>query len=167
MKRLYIDFDGVIMDTIPYLYAALNKEGIDPRVNDEAAINFFSTYDFRNVIKDEYILNDSINCIQKIIDSSLFDVHILTHVISLKEGVVKINYLRKYFKEITIIIVPKEINKTDVLNAKDAILIDDYPINLEIWEKAGGIGVRFSNELKSAGFKVINKLDQIFDVIGS
>ena len=28
-KRLYIDFDGVVMDTIPVLYSALEKSGAD------------------------------------------------------------------------------------------------------------------------------------------
>ena len=29
MRRLYIDFDGVVMDTIPPLYAALEKSKVD------------------------------------------------------------------------------------------------------------------------------------------
>ena len=29
MRRLYIDFDGVVLDTIPVLYAALETSGAD------------------------------------------------------------------------------------------------------------------------------------------
>lgn len=28
-RRLYIDFDGVVMDTIPFLYSALEKSEVD------------------------------------------------------------------------------------------------------------------------------------------
>lgn len=39
MKRLYIDFDGVVMDTIPPLYDALQKSGAD--VTNESEIRVF------------------------------------------------------------------------------------------------------------------------------
>ena len=42
MKRLYIDFDGVVMDTIPELYDALEKSGTDVSNHREISI-FFST----------------------------------------------------------------------------------------------------------------------------
>ena len=68
MKRLYIDFDGVVMDTIPPLYEALQKSGAD--VTNESEIRvFFASYDFSKIINDENVLNDSINCINKLIDS--------------------------------------------------------------------------------------------------
>ena len=36
MKKLYIDFDGVILDTIPIIYKRLEKENID--VTEEKAL---------------------------------------------------------------------------------------------------------------------------------
>ena len=42
MKRLYIDFDGVVLDTIPVLYAALEASGADTSEEKEVA-RFFST----------------------------------------------------------------------------------------------------------------------------
>ena len=48
MKRLYIDFDGVVMDTIPPLYDALQKSGAD--VTNESEIRvFFASYDFSKI----------------------------------------------------------------------------------------------------------------------
>lgn len=163
MKRLYIDFDGVIMDTIPLLYDKLMSNGIDPKWNNESN-EFISKVDFREIVKDKYILNDSIECIRKILDSNKFEVSILTHVNSLDEAVVKINYIRKYFKQMNVIVVPKAVSKTDVIHCEGAILIDDYSGNLNEWIDKGGIGVRFNKEMESRGFIVIDRLDKIIDL---
>lgn len=163
MKRLYIDFDGVVMDTIPPLYEALQKSGAD--VTNESEIRvFFASYDFSKIINDDNILNDSINCIKKLIDSEMFEISFLTHVNSLTEGCVKVEYLRRYFKDITIIMVPKEISKTKVVHSEGAILVDDYSGNLKEWEDNGGIAVRFSKELESHGYKVLNHLDELIEM---
>lgn len=163
MIRLFIDFDGVILDTIPKLYSLVELEGIDIR-NEEKTRNFFECVDFSQIVNDENILNDSINCIKRLIDSKLFEISILTHVNSLNEGCVKIEYIRNYFKDITIIIVPKSVSKTKMVHSKNAILIDDYSGNLIEWEKAEGIAVRFNKTLESRGFLVINSLDDIIPI---
>ncbi len=163
MKRLYIDFDGVIIDTIPYLYKALNENGIDPKWVKESC-EYISKFDFNTIVKDKYILNDSINSIKKILDSKMFEVSILTHVNSLPEAEVKIKYIKKYFDQMTVIIVPKNIKKTEIIHSEGAILIDDYAGNLTEWESKGGIGVRFSKEMESHGFKVLDRLDKIIDM---
>ena len=170
MKRLYIDFDGVVLDTIPHLYNALETSGVDTK-NEREVGRFFSMYDFDMIINDDNILNDSINCIQKLLDSKKFEISFLTHVNSLDEGVSKINYLKSKFENnITIIITPKEISKTMMVHSKGAILVDDYSGNLTEWESTGGIAVRFSKELESKGFLVINRLDELlnmnFDEVG-
>ena len=170
MKRLYIDFDGVVLDTIPHLYNALETSGVDTK-NEKEVGRFFSMYDFDMIINDDNILNDSINCIQKLLDSKKFEISFLTHVNSLDEGVSKINYLKSKFENnITIIITPKEISKTMMVHSEGAILVDDYSGNLTEWESTGGIAVRFSKELESKGFLVINRLDELlnmnFDEVG-
>ena len=168
MKELYIDFDGVILDTIKVLYEYLDKEGIDPKSPSKEEeikkVNFFKTLDWEHIVNTTPQINDSINAIKKILDSKRFLVAILTHVTSLEEAVAKINYLRKYFKDITIIPVPKQISKTKMVHTEGAILIDDYSGNLIEWEEEGGIGVRFSTKLNGKGFKVIDHLDQILDM---
>ena len=159
MKELYIDFDGVILDTIPHLYQAADEAG-----RERSDSKFYETFDFKKILKDENILNDSINCIQKIIDSEKFSVAVLTHIHSLQEGIDKVEYLRKFFKDITIILVPKKISKTKMIHTKGAILIDDYAHNLREWESEGGISVRFSQKRNGKGFLVVDKLDQIIDM---
>lgn len=163
MKNLYIDFDGVILDTINTTYKMLENAGIDPKDEERATI-FFKNLDWQNILSITDVINDGINCIHKIIESNKFNIVILTHVHSLVEAVEKVKYIRRYFTDITIIPVPKEISKTKMVHTKDAILIDDYSGNLREWEEEGGIGVRFSTKLNSKGFKVIDKLDAIIDL---
>ena len=79
MKMLYVDFDGVVLDTIPILYEIAQKEGYD--VNDA---EFYKNFNYKEILKDKYIINDGINCIQRIIESEKFEVSILTHCHSIK-----------------------------------------------------------------------------------
>ncbi len=158
--NLYIDFDGVILDTINPLYQKLKEDNVP----EEKVKEFFVNYDWTKIIKDKYIINDSINCIQKIIDSAKFNLAILTHVNSLHEAELKIKYLRKYFKDITIIPCPKAISKTKMVHTKDSVLVDDYAGNLREWEHEGGISVRFSQKKNGKGFKVVDKLDQLIEM---
>ena len=159
MKELYIDFDGVILDTIPLLWKAADDAG-----QERSDTSFYANYDYKQVLRDEYILNDSINCIYKLIDSKKFVISILTHINSIKEGVDKVYYIRKFFKDITIILVPKEVSKTKMIHTKGAILVDDYAHNLREWESEGGIPVRFSTKLNGKGFKVVDRLDQLLEM---
>jgi len=164
MRRLYIDFDGVVMDTIPLLYNELEKNGVSLD-NEEEIRNIFGSFDFTTIIKDKNILNDSIECINKLLESKRFEIAFLSHVNSLDEGIVKIKYLRRHFKDdITIIIVPKCISKTKMVHSEGAILVDDFSGNLKEWQEAGGIAVRFSKELESKGYKVLNRLDTLLEM---
>ena len=159
-KNLYIDFDGVILDTITPLYDDYKKQNI----KDEHREEFYINYPWHKIIDDKYIINDSINNIQEIIDSNKFNLAILTHVNSLNEAVLKVKYLRKYFKDITIIPVPKAISKTKMIHTEDSILIDDYAGNLREWKKEGGIGIRFNLEGENKGFSNIKSLKEVIDM---
>lgn len=162
-KNLYIDFDGVILDTITKSYADIKRD-LGEDSSDEAKSIYYSKYPWQDIITDENILNDSINCIRKIIASDKFNLAIITHVNSLNEAVLKIEYLRKYFKDITIIPCPKSISKTKMVHTAFSILIDDYAGNLREWVKGGGIPVRFSLTGEDKGFPTITRLDQIIDM---
>jgi len=165
MKNLYIDFDGVIVDTMRVTYDMLDRLGVD-RNNFEKMSEFYYNLNWKQLLSLTPIINDSFNCIKKIDDTNKFNIAILTHVNSVDEAVAKINYIRKYYQNVTIIPVPRELSKTKIIDAKDAILIDDYSGNLKEWEQAGGIGIQFSTDLnKNKGFKVIDKLDKILDIV--
>ena len=164
MKNLYVDFDGVIVDTIRVTYDMLDRLGVD-RSNFEKMSEFYYNLNWKQILSLTPIINDSFNCLNKISETNRFNISILTHVNSLDESIAKINYIRKYVKNITIIPVPREVPKTKMIDATNAILIDDYSGNLKEWEEAGGIGIQFSTDLtKDKGFRVIDKLDKIIDI---
>lgn len=163
MKQLYIDFDGVILDTITYPYEYVEKVmGLE--INAENMSKFYSELDWKQFLKKVPVINNSIGCIERIINSRQFEVSILTHVTTLEEAVEKVKYIRKHFKNITIIPVPRKISKTKMVHTEGAILIDDYVQNLKEWTEEGGIGIRFSPKLNGKGYPVIDHLDQILDL---
>ncbi len=159
MKNLYIDFDGVIVNTIDITYKMANSLGIKKDYTNY--LQFFQNLNWEEVLEQAKPINDSFNEIKKIINSHKFNVFILTHVTSIHEAEAKIKLINRYLENITIITVPKSISKTKVLNTKDAILIDDFPPNLDDWEKSGGIGIRFDLDLDGKGHQVIDRLSQI------
>lgn len=159
VKRLYIDFDGVILDTIRLLYEEAEKQDVD-RNSSEFYINF----DYKNILKDKYILNDGIKCIEKLINSEKFEVSILTHCHSIKEASDKVNYIRTHFKDMTVIVCPKDISKTKMVHTEGAILVDDFAGNLKEWQDEGGIPVKFSTMLKGKGYPVIDRLDNLISM---
>lgn len=164
MKNLYIDFDGVIMDTMRVTYDMLDRLEVDKKDNEKMS-EFYANLNWKKLLMSTPIINDAFTCLKTVFYSGKFNVAILTHVNSLDEAVAKINYIRKYFKDITIIPVPREVSKTKVCLSKDAILVDDYSGNLKEWEKEGGIGIQFSTDLtKDKGYPVINKLDKLIDM---
>ena len=161
MKKLYIDFDGVILDTIRVTYDMIAnlKLGTDEEIRD-----FYYNLDWNHIIKQTPELKESISCIKKIMATNKFEVNVLTHIHSYNEGVGKIEYINNKLKDVGVILVPKEINKCDIVNPKNAILIDDYLGNLDLWSDKGGIDIKFSDSNKKCKYPSITKLDQIIDM---
>ena len=157
--NLYIDFDGVIYNSIEVSYKIAEKENINKSY--EEYYQFFKNLDWCAVLEKSKEINDAFGCIKKNIDSGKFNVFILTHVVSLKEAELKIEIIREHLDDVSIIPVPKKISKAKIVKAKGAILVDDYPENLVEWKKAGGIGVRFDLDMDGKGFPVICHLDEL------
>lgn len=162
MKNLYIDFDGVIYNSIEVSYKIAENENVSK--DYESYYQFFKNLDWCEVLEKSTEINDAFNCIKKIIDSGKFNVFILTHVISLKEAEVKIDLIRENLDDVTIIPVPKRVSKNKMVKVKDAILVDDYPENLREWSKDGGISIRFDLDMDGKGFLVIDKLDELIEM---
>lgn len=163
MKQLYIDFDGVILDTMTKSYDELKKENIDIK-DQEKVMEFFRNTDWKKLIDETEQINDSINEIKKICASKKFNVYILTHVNSTNEMIAKIKYLHKNLPQVTIVSVPKEIPKTEVVNPSAAILIDDYSGNIKEWQKKLGIGIKFVKELEGSDYPEITHLSEVIDM---
>lgn len=162
MKDLYIDFDGVIYNSIDVSYKIAEEEHINK--DYESYYQFFKNLDWCAVLEKSTEINDAFNCMKKIIDSGKFNVFVLTHVVSLKEAELKVKLIREHLRDVTIIPVPKRLSKAAMVRAKAAILVDDYPENLREWKEAGGIGVRFDLDMDGKGFPVIDKLDELIEM---
>ncbi len=162
--NLYIDFDGVILDTIPILDKVIDDNNIDI-LDFHAKRKIFSELDWENIVRNTPQINDSIESIKKLRKSNKFNVAILTHINSIQEAVAKIKYLEEMLPDITKIVVPKEISKSKMLETKGSILVDDYGGNLDEWSQDGGIAIKFTqNEEKAYKYKSITKLDELLDL---
>lgn len=164
MKQLYIDFDGVILDTMAKTYKILEESGIDKK-DQEKVTAFFRDLDWKTLIEETEEINDSINEIKKICDSKKFNVYILTHVNSTNEMVEKIKYLHRVLPFVTVVSVPKQLAKTQVVNPAGSILIDDFSGNLKEWQKRLGIGIKFVKEPEDGPYPEISHLSEIIDIM--
>ena len=157
--RLYIDFDGVILNTIDITYNMYN----DNKDLYRDMKDFYSQLDWDYILSISKPINDSINNIRKIVDSNLYEVYVLSHVVTKEEEIGKRKFLNDNIPGLEIITVPRDIEKCDVVDPKNAILVDDYMGNLELWEAKGGIPIKFSDNGKSYNIKSISRLDILID----
>lgn len=153
MKK-YIDFDGVIMDTYMPLfhdYLAKKEQGI--YVDDTIHV---INKDWYEVIANSKVINNAIEIIKELDPTN---TAILTRIHSLEnEGVAKIKFLRRNDVSCDIILVPYQVKKTDIVTAKDNILVDDAIFNLDEWRAAGGKPIFFDTYDRNAdGWGVKNK----------
>lgn len=154
---LYIDFDGVLVDTISVSYKMIEDLGID--LNDfKKVCEFYSKLDWNYLLTISPELSNAFYYIDIICREHIFNPKILTTVNSLDEMYAKINYIRERNSNISIIFVPSGIDKSKVVKASDSILVDDFSKNLFSWKNEGGIGIKFAKE-KSLEFVTINSLD--------
>ena len=164
MKNLYIDFDGVILDTITPVYNLAKKLNIDVKTQTKEVGLLYSKIDWETLIEESDELSDSINSIKKLDASKKFNISILTPINSLKEAKAKIEFINNLFDDLTIIPVPKSVSKTMMTKTKNAILVDDFSGNLREWEKEGGIGVKFTKIKEECEFKNIQSLDELLEM---
>ena len=159
MQKLYLDCDGVILDTIKNSYQMLKEKNI---TEAKEAAKFYENIDWNELILLSGEINNSISKIK--ILSEHFNVEILTHVFSDKEAQAKIKYFKKELPQIGVIAVPKSTEKADMVNPEGAILVDDFYPNLEKWEKKGGIPVKFSDSDKKHNCITISDLIELLDI---
>ena len=164
MKNLYIDFDGVILDTITPVYNLAKKLNLDVKTQTKEVGLLYSKIDWETLIDESPALSDSIDNIKKLKDSKKFNISILTHVNSLKEAAAKIRFINSLFNDLTIIPVPKSCSKTMMTQTEGAILVDDFSGNLKEWKEAGGISVKFVKDLENGKYPEITSLEELLDM---
>lgn len=162
--KLYLDFDGVILDTINVTYRQLEELNI---TEEEKIQQFYRDIDWNILLKETKQINNSISNIKKIIESNLYDVEILTHVNSELEGILKKEYLQQYFPNLNVIPVIKTTDKCDAVDPMNSILVDDLKDNLIKWNEKGGIAIKFTDHTKNIDFPEIDDLSKVIDMYDS
>lgn len=160
MQKLYLDCDGVILDTVSKdVYDRLKYMGIDTQ---DKVRDYFSNLNWDDYIEECGQINNSIEKIKFL--SNYFDIEILTHVNSEEEGLSKKRYFTKMLPSIKVNTVPKSTNKGDFVNPEGSILVDDFIPNLDYWALKGGIGVKFSDSGKECDYVTITDLLDLMNV---
>lgn len=138
---VYIDFDGVIYDTVSIILNQMKKNNIS---FEKDCSNFFEYLDWKEILYSSKEINFSVSKIEKL--KNKYNIKILTHVSSINEMIEKTNFIRKKFTDIDIIFAPKKVDKNFVVNAKNNILIDDSKKNIDNWNRNNGIGILFGQD---------------------
>lgn len=138
---VYIDFDGVIYDTVSIILNQMKKNNIS---FEKDCSNFFGHLDWKEILYSSKEINFSVSKIEKL--KNKYNIKILTHVSSINEMIEKTNFIRKKFTDIDIIFAPKKVDKNFVVNAKNNILIDDSKKNIDNWNRNNGIGILFGQD---------------------
>jgi len=154
-KTIYIDFDGVIVDTqkkVNELFRMFNYEISD-------AWNYFlANLNWKlNMLPDAKEINNSFEVLKELYKLKK-DVYILSRVFSLKEAQDKIEFLRDNGIYTDFIASPGRIEKYKVIVPnQNKILIDDSESNIKSWIDNNGKGIYFTeNKIDLEVSKKIN-----------
>lgn len=153
--KIYIDFDGVILDTDTTIDNIIRDNNIDKK---EYIINC----NWDNLLNNTDVINNSINYLRE----SKLDINLLSKISTLEEGIAKVKYLRSRNIGMNIHLVPTKISKSDMVNPKDNILIDDKVYNLDEWSSKGGIPIFFNKDNNDIDYygKINTKYKKISDL---
>lgn len=150
--RIYIDFDGVIKDTDAI---------IDLKIKNENRHEFIKKYDWNLLLEESMEIANSIQNIK----NSKYETYLLSKISTLQEATAKIKYLRGNDVNINLHFVPTGVAKSDIVEAKGNILIDDKIANLEKWEENGGIPIFFNKD--NNDIDIYNKINTKYYKISS
>lgn len=153
--KIYIDFDGVILDTDTTIDNIIKDINVDKK-------EYIRTCNWDNLLSNTDVISNSI----KYLRESKLDINLLSKISTLEEGIAKVKYLRNNNIDMNIHLVPTKISKSDMVNPKGNILIDDKVYNLDEWNSKGGISIFFNknnNDIDIYG-KINTKYKKINDL---
>ena len=138
---VYIDFDGVILDTEGLLFEEWRKNPNRHNLTEIDKIKYIQKSDWNYIINNSEIINDSVYYLKQM-DPRQSAILTKIHS-SANEGISKIRWLRDKGVKQSIILVPYMAKKTDMVDACGNILIDDCLKNLDDWSYNNGIPIFF------------------------
>lgn len=156
---LYIDFDGVVLDTETGLFKKYHVL-VDNNI-EITREQYLAEMDWNAWIEQAVIINNSVEILK---ENSSRSASILTKIHSFNEGKAKIDFLRRNGVKNDVILVPYFCSKHEVVNPLGKVLVDDFGGNLKGWQDNGGIPIRFSiNTQKTyTDYTVVSSLDEVF-----
>lgn len=161
--QIYIDFDGVILDTMRKAkelleqHHNLNLETSNRNNIEEQQIisNFFKTLDWNYLLYETKEINESITFLKLIKDSNIYVPTIYSAVNSLTEALEKHIYIEKKLSVEHQFIMA---HNPKVCDNNYSILIDDDNFNLDNWT---GFPIHFDSKIKSI-YPNIDDLGEIY-----
>lgn len=161
--ELYLDFDGVIVDSISETYKMMDELKIDLTDRNQVS-KFYKELDWNRLLNNVNVINNAFEEIEELESSGKFSrVCILTTVNSLQEMSAKVKYIRERNKSISVICVPAGVDKHQMVDSRNAILVDDYKKNLEKWRLYDGNSILFSNS-NHQDYYTINSLKSLLEL---
>ena len=170
MSKIYVDFDGVILDTWDVIFKKYYEKYNTFYIKENNIKKIMLDIGWNYILENSKEINDSLEKFKKI--GKTYDIYILSKINSKQEQDAKTNFLLKnnikkmYF-------VPYNLSKIQYVDPYNNILIDDEIKNLEEWEQHGGIAIFFDKNLnkydsygnKNNKYLTINDLLKIYDII--
>ncbi len=137
---VYIDFDGVILDTEGLLFEEWRKIPNRHLLTEQDKIEYIKKRDWQHIVNDSKIINNSVDYLKEMNPKETF---ILTKVHSLEEAKAKTVWIRNKGIKQNLILVPYYCKKTDIVDPDGNILVDDCLYNLYDWEDKQGVPILF------------------------
>lgn len=133
---IFFDYDGVLQDT----WQEINRQ--KEETTEKSIFDFYYNLDWDSILRKSPWIQQNIALLKKLNKET--DVAILTSITSLNEGVCKAKYIKKHIGNLIVILVPFGMKKTQLVNSRNNILIDDNLKNIENWRQHGGMGILYS-----------------------
>lgn len=139
IEELYIDFDEVIFPTWKPMYDEYHRKKII--IPELDLTSYIQNYDWEKLLDEIKPIPGSIEILREFRKSV-----ILTKINSLNEANAKIRKIRNLELKNDIILCPYEVKKTEIINPKGKILVDDTIHNLDDWHELGGMSIYFNKD---------------------
>lgn len=138
-QTFYIDFDGVVLDTMPIYRSIMIKYNLQ---GDDGMI--FRYLNVSDVLNKKRAINNSLEILKKVQDK--LNIRILSKINNDYEARLKREFLESCGINIPFIGVPqyeRKSNYADRVN-ENAVLFDDLKDNIDDWLSAGGTALYFT-----------------------
>lgn len=157
---IYVDFDGVLVDTWPVIEGIYNDMYNSNMIEEAKLRKMFQQANWDEILFQSKKNIENINIIK---NNKEYEIKILTKINSESEKYSKINFLKESNINLEIITLNIDESKSTIVDPVGNILIDDELKNIEEWDKKGGIGILYSknNDGKDSDGRINTEYEMI------